>query len=113
MRFVNEQEYHILTANKYEIPTPYILKCDKDGAVYVVDDKRIECEAPKVSVINTHGAGEILAAVFLCLKARGVATKKSLQTAVKIASYSTEQVGILHLANHLKVKRLLYPIIRV
>lgn len=110
LAFINEKEYTNLREYAYfSLSHPYILKLGPRGAIYIDGKKKIIAKAPKVKAVNAIGAGEVLAAVFLTLRAKGISIEKSLRAGVNIASYSVEEVGILHLLKNKKVQKILTP----
>lgn len=98
MVFANEEEWQTLNQfGEIRLTVPFILKKGPLGAVYIEGDKSIEVPAPKVKAVDTSGAGEVLAGVFLSLRAQGVPVEQALEKAVHLASRSVTQAGIEHL----------------
>lgn len=98
MLFINEEEWSILNRYKrMKLNISVILKKGHLGAVYLSRNHKIEIPAPKVKVVDTSGAGEVLAGIFLAMQAQGYTIEKSLEKAVQEASRSVSKLGIEHL----------------
>lgn len=98
MIFLNEEELNLLSQfGELSFRVPIILKKGPLGAVYIEGEKTIRSPAPRVKAIETTGAGDILAGVFLALRAGNFPVEKALEEAVKTASYSVTEFGVEHL----------------
>ncbi len=93
--FINEAEYHGLYRD-HEIPkAPTVLKHGPRGADYIADGMtHVASATPAVQVVDDTGAGEILAGVYLALRARGLAAGRALGYAVRAASSSVTEFGV-------------------
>lgn len=98
MIFINEEEFRILRQfGTVSFSVPTILKKGPAGAVYIAGNQTIEIPAPPVEVVETTGAGDVLAGVFLALRAQGVPVEQALKKAVNVASQSVTEFGVEHL----------------
>lgn len=99
--FLNKEEYDALSPEGQTIltQTPYVLKNGAAGAAYIDEQKgiRYRAFAPKISAVDTTGAGDILAGAFLAQRVKGEAIPVSLQNAVNTASESVTKFGVEHL----------------
>lgn len=96
--FLNEEELRLL--RRYgEVPfsVPIILKKGPLGAVYIDGETSIAVPAPQIGAVDTTGAGDILAGVFLALRAQNIPIEKALQEAVNVASCSVTNFGVDHI----------------
>ena len=93
--FINEAEYRGLYRD-HEIPkAPTILKHGPRGADYIADGMtHVASAIPAVQVVDDTGAGEILAGVYLALRAHGLAADRALGYAVRAASSSVTEFGV-------------------
>ncbi len=98
MLFMNEMEYRMLRRLNFTPKMPYILQRGAKGASYY--DKRliVSKPAPRVDVVSTNGAGEVLAGVFLASRIQGYSVSRALKIAVILASRSVQTRGVEHLA---------------
>ncbi|MDP2860312.1 MAG: PfkB family carbohydrate kinase [bacterium] len=108
--FANTEEWQML--NKTKINAPLVLKMGEKGAVYFNHGKTVfRVGAVKINkIIDSVGAGEIVAGVFLAMKILGFTEKEALSSACRIASWSLEDFGIEHLAKKEKFLRFLYSV---
>lgn len=83
----------------FKLNKPMILKKGPLGAVYIdkENDLRINIPAPKVKMVDSTGAGDILAGVFLAKLAQGINIKNALTYAVNMASKSVSNFGVEHI----------------
>lgn len=96
--FTNEKEFNMLRQFiKISLSVPLVLKKGAYGAVYIDRKSVIVVRAPQVSLVNTTGAGDVLAGVFLALRASGISVKKALHKAVATASLSVTNFGVDHI----------------
>jgi len=93
--FINEAEYHGLYRDN-EIPkAPTILKHGPRGADYLSDGMTHFASAiPAAHVVDGTGAGEILAGVYLALRAGGLPVDQALDHAVRAATSSVTEFGV-------------------
>lgn len=97
--FTNEVEWQQLKEYGSEFfDKPTIIKLGKKGAVYRNGDEQIEVPAPKVTALETTGAGDVLAGAFLAQRTKGTSIENSLKEAVNLASLSVEEFGVEHIA---------------
>lgn len=96
--FINEAEANIL-AQKGTLRTdiPWILKYGAEGTSYLKGSNEIKVSAPKVTAVETTGAGDILAGAFLALLSYDYEVEHALTIAVDLASQSITQFGVEHL----------------
>jgi sugar/nucleoside kinase (ribokinase family) len=101
--FMNEAEYDGLYGNgQSSAPkAPLILKRGSWGASIVTDGlprdvyvPEADAQAPEAHVIDPTGGGEILAAVFLALRVRGLKEIDALRYAVRAAAACVEDFGV-------------------
>lgn len=105
--FINKEEASILDfKNSPLFSKPHILKLGADGAIYRDKKSYFHIKAPVVKVIDTTGAGDVLAGVFLSQIAKGETKKAALKTAVKLASNSIRRFGVNHLFTSTKIKKI-------
>ncbi len=96
--FLNEEELDILRQyGEVSFQVPMILKKGRQGAVYIDKEEQITIPAPEVNVIDTTGAGDVLAGTFLALRNQGTSVRSALEKAVRVASLSTTEFGVDHL----------------
>ena len=93
--FINEAEYRGLYRDQ-EIPkAPTVLKHGARGADYIADGMtHVASAIPAGRVVDDTGAGEILAGVYLALRAHGLAADRALSYAVRAASSSVTEFGV-------------------
>jgi sugar/nucleoside kinase (ribokinase family) len=93
--FINEAEYHGLYRDNEMPKAPTILKHGPRGADYITDGMtHVASAIPAVQVVDDTGAGEILAGVYLALRAHGLAEDQALGYAVRAASSSVTEFGV-------------------
>jgi sugar/nucleoside kinase (ribokinase family) len=93
--FINEAEYRGLYPGS-EIPkAPTILKHGPRGADYISDGMtHVASAIPAAHVVDGTGAGEILAGVYLALRAGGLPADQALDHAVRAATSSVTEFGV-------------------
>lgn len=93
--FINEAEYHGLYRDN-EIPkAPTVLKHGPRGAEYIADGMTHGASAtPAAELVDDTGAGEILAGVYLALRAHELTEARALDIAVRAASSSVTEFGV-------------------
>ena len=93
--FINEAEYAGLYRDGETPKAPTILKHGPRGADFISDGvTRSASAAPAADVVDGIGAGEILAGTYLALRARGLATRRALDYAVRAATSSVTEFGV-------------------
>jgi sugar/nucleoside kinase (ribokinase family) len=92
--FLNEGEYQNLYYGRPRPSVPTILKHGAAGAEFLAQGVRHRVPAPPVDEVDPIGAGEILAGVFLALRAQGLAENRALSYAVAAASQSVAEFGV-------------------
>lgn len=93
--FLNKAEYRGLYQAGTYPKASLVLKNGPRGASLVRDGmKQHHAHAPWVRAVDTTGAGEILAGVFLALRAQGVTEASALRYAVTAASRSVTEFGV-------------------
>jgi sugar/nucleoside kinase (ribokinase family) len=98
--FANEYEWLLLDKEKIY---PVIVKCGAKGAIYKneVDDDIVVKTVKINKVVDTTGAGEIVAGVFLALnKIDNEGIQTSLSKACRLASMSIMDFGVEHIAEN-------------
>ncbi|MFH2022117.1 MAG: PfkB family carbohydrate kinase [Patescibacteria group bacterium] len=96
--FLNEEEYRALNGSTPVLnEKPVILKLGERGAIYQSRTETYVVPAPRVNVLETTGAGDVLAGAFLAQLAEGVPIPLALETAVSLASRSVTEFGVEHL----------------
>lgn len=94
MSFMNADEQSVLAAAGWKPIGPSIVKFGADGAEYRDAESVVRERAAPVEAVDTTGAGEILAAVYLAYRSAGRTIRDSLRRAVKAASESVERFGV-------------------
>ena len=86
--FMNQAEYDGLYGDaQLPVPkAPLIVKRGSSGARLIVDGHPQEVEAGQIRVVDPTGGGEILAGVFLALRAGGQPEREALKYAVRAAA---------------------------
>ena len=103
LMFLNLVELAILNLKASEKhpfpPTPYILKLGAGGATHVdaQHKKEFTVSAPQVRVVDTTGAGDVLAGAYLAGLSQHWSPEKALKRAVKVASESVTRPGVEHI----------------
>jgi sugar/nucleoside kinase (ribokinase family) len=93
--FMNEAEYHGLYRDNELPKAPAILKGGPRGAGFIADGMtHAASPIPAVQVVDDTGAGEILAGVFLALRACGLTKGEALGYAVRAATQSVTEFGV-------------------
>ena len=106
--FLNEEELTMLrNYGGISFTVPLILTKGGQGAVYIDGSITITVPAPCVKVVDTTGAGDILAGVFLALCAKNVPVEQALEKAVSVASQSVTDFGVEHI-NPLPKEHIIY-----
>jgi 2-dehydro-3-deoxygluconokinase len=100
--FVSDEEGRLLfeTDEPKEIaagfggrPGEVVVTCGGGGAVVVVDGAPSHVAAPPVEVVDAAGAGDALAAAYLCARIEGVDPGRALERGVAAASLSCLEHG--------------------
>jgi 2-dehydro-3-deoxygluconokinase len=60
----------------------------RDGAVVVAGNAQARVEAPPLEVVDAAGAGDALAAAYLCARLEGIEPRRALEHGVAAASLS-------------------------
>ena len=94
--FMNQAEYDGLYGDaQLPVPkAPLIVKRGPSGARLIVDGHPQEVEAPVPQLVDTTGGGEVLAGVFLALRADGLPERLALRYAVRAAASSAADTGV-------------------
>ena len=94
--FMNQAEYDGLYGDaQLPVPkAPLIVKRGPFGARLIVDGHPQEVEAPVAQLVDPTGGGEVLAGVFLALRADGLPERLALRYAVRAASSSVADYGV-------------------
>lgn len=96
--FLNEVEFQSLSNHSNEqLKRPYILKKGQDGAEYISSNARIHIPTTQVSVVDTSGAGDVLAGSFLSYISLGISNELALEKSVQLASVAITKFGVEHL----------------
>jgi sugar/nucleoside kinase (ribokinase family) len=94
--FMNQAEYDGLYGDA-QLPAPkapLIVKRGPFGARLIVDGHPQEVEAPVAQLVDPTGGGEVLAGVFLALRADGLPERRALRYAVRAASSCVADYGV-------------------
>ncbi|HEV2403528.1 MAG TPA: carbohydrate kinase family protein [Candidatus Saccharimonadales bacterium] len=93
--FLNTVELGLLF-DTYSLPTcPMIVKEGANGAYYFSDGRRSrQIEAPQVDAIDTTGAGELVAGVFLSLREASMPILDALHHSIMVASAKVTEFGV-------------------
>ena len=94
--FMNQGEYDGLYGDaQLPLPkAPLIVKRGSAGARLLVDGHPREVEADETDVVDPTGGGEILAGVFLALRAEGQPEREALRYAVRAAASCAADYGV-------------------
>ena len=94
--FMNQAEYDGLYGDaQLPVPkAPLIVKRGPFGARLIVDGHPQEVEAPVAQLVDPTGSGEVLAGVFLALRADGLPERRALRYAVRAASSCVADYGV-------------------
>lgn len=92
--FLNETEYRGLYQGRPHPRAPMIRKHGPGGAEFLAPEVKFRVPAPAVGEVDPIGAGEILAGVFLALRARGLAEEQALTYSVAVAARSVTELGV-------------------
>jgi ribokinase len=92
--FLNDAEYQGLYDGRPHPPVPVVRKHGPGGAEYLAEEVRFRIPAPPVGEVDPIGAGEILAGVFLALRAQGLDPDQALTYAVAAAARSVTEFGV-------------------
>jgi len=107
--FMNQAEYDGLYGDaQLPVPkAPLIVKRGPSGARLIVDGHPQEVEAPVAQLVDPTGGGEVLAGVFLALRADGLPERRALKYAVRAAAACVADYGVTgsHLTAELEVIR--------
>ena len=107
--FMNQAEYDGLYGDaQLPVPkAPLIVKRGPSGARLIVDGHPQEVEAPVAQFVDPTGGGEVLAGVFLALRADGLPERRALKYAVRAAASCVADYGVTgsHLTAELEVIR--------
>ena len=85
----DEPEAALLRAGAHAV----VITLGGDGAVVATQAGRLQVAAPMVTVLDTSGAGDVLAGTIAGLLARGIPIEAALRVAVAAASISVTQAG--------------------
>lgn len=95
--FLNDREYQLVKRLVNMRTKMVIRKLGENGAEVHWQGKVFHANAPKIkTVIDTTGAGDMLAGAFLALLANGKKPQEALKKAVIIASESVTRFGVEH-----------------
>ena len=107
--FMNQAEYDGLYGDaQLPVPkAPLIVKRGSAGARLLVDGHPQEVEAQETEAVDPTGGGEILAGVFLALRAQGQSERAALKYAVRAATSCVADYGVTgpHLTAELQAIR--------
>jgi sugar/nucleoside kinase (ribokinase family) len=107
--FMNQAEYDGLYGDaQLPVPkAPLIINRGSGGARLIVDGHPQEVEAGQMRVLDPTGGGEILAGVFLALRAVGQPEREALKYAVRAATSCVADYGVTgpHLTAELEAIR--------
>ncbi len=94
--FMNQVEYDGLYGDaQLPVPkAPLVVKRGSSGARLIVDGHPQEVEAGQIPVVDPTGSGEILAGVFLALRAAGQPERAALRYAVRAAASCGADYGV-------------------
>jgi len=94
--FMNQAEYDGLYGDaQLPVPkAPLIVKRGPGGARLIVDGHPQEVEAPVAQLVDPTGGGEVLAGVFLALRADGLPERRALRYAVRAAASCVADYGV-------------------
>jgi sugar/nucleoside kinase (ribokinase family) len=94
--FMNQVEYDRLYGDaQLPVPkAPLVVKRGPAGARLLVDGHPQEVEAPMPHVVDPTGGGEVLAGVFLALRADGLPERAALKYAVRASARCVEDYGV-------------------
>lgn len=100
--FINQEEALALDfENSILAKKPHILKMGSNGAKYSDGLHKIHIKAPKAKVVDTTGAGDVLAGAFFALRSNGISIRSALWESINLATISVQNFGVDHLINSL------------
>lgn len=96
--FLNEEE-HALLGNLGDVRSKEVLiKKGPKGVVYMHEDTYLTIPAVDIpQVVDTSGAGDLFAGVFLAFRSQNASIDRALEHAVRAASLSVAKPGVSHL----------------
>jgi sugar/nucleoside kinase (ribokinase family) len=107
--FMNQAEYDSLYGDaQLPVPkAPLVVKRGPGAARLIVDGHPQEVEAPAPQVTDPTGGGEVLAGVFLALRADGLPEREALKYAVRASASCVADYGVTgsHLITELEAIR--------
>jgi len=94
--FMNQAEYDALYGDaQLPVPkAPLVVKRGPAAARLIVDGHPQEVEAAAPQVVDPTGGGEVLAGVFLALRAEGLPEREALRYAVRASASCVEDYGV-------------------
>jgi sugar/nucleoside kinase (ribokinase family) len=94
--FMTQAEYDGLYGDaQLPVPkAPLIVKRGPSGARLIVDGHPQEVEAPVAQFVDPTGGGEVLAGVFLALRANGLPERRALKYAVRASAACVADYGV-------------------
>ena len=96
--FMNQEEFIALPdRDQVLMNSRLVLTRGPLGAIYKDRGQEIFLSAPKVEVVDTTGAGDTLAGVFLALLSQDVPPDQALEKAVAVATQSVTKFGVEHI----------------
>ena len=98
--FINEGELALLKRSRSQMAfdIPMIVKKGAGGAEYIHGEININVPAPNIEVVDTTGAGEVLAATFVLLRDKSEDIKIALTEGVHLASRVVTSMRVAHIA---------------
>lgn len=93
LRFLNDEERRLLFIDD-DLPLPAVSKHGAFGASYLEPGRAWQVAADGVTAVDTTHAGEVLAGVFLALRAAAVDPATALRHAVRAATAKVTQFGV-------------------
>jgi ribokinase len=92
--FMNQQECRLLFTDHPLPRGELVLKGGAAGARHRTGEAWTHVPAPRCELVDSTGAGEVLAGAFLSLRATGVAATVALRYAVRAASAKVTEFGV-------------------
>ena len=106
--FANKREWKMVVPYIHKINFDLILKKGKKGATFFKKGKKMfSVPSLKVNkIVDTTGAGEIVAGAFLAFRICGHGNRESLTKACRLASLTVEDFGIEHINKNVNFSEL-------
>jgi sugar/nucleoside kinase (ribokinase family) len=89
--FIDQKEHALIAESKAPLK---VIKRGKHGMSYLSGGSRVDVHAVPCDVVDKTGAGDVLAGVFLVLRARGLEVRPAAEKAIEVATESVKDYGV-------------------